>query len=973
MQKKIFYQGFCENLIQNAADFLSFPQSAGSVTDLSDCIAVLPGKNMIRELSRELAKTECGIFPPVMLTPSSFLRFGLPDNNTASDMEQQQIWLSILNDIEPKTYQSLCPVSFQEQNQTLLRNVASDLVTLRRELSRNGHTFASAAEALQETFDSRWQDLAGLEQYFLDRLKQEHLVDPTAEIIAAVNDVSAFSDYKKLILISTPDLPPVAIERLKNILAQTEIEIHIFIAAPDPEETEYKEHFFDEWGQIIPEVWKHHALPVDETHHILHAVNNPAEAAALAAALVQQDGIFDTENTITAIADPAVFPDFEKAFSVFRKEDSGEHLSIYDPAGISIKKLRIVPVLKLLDALGEDTSPATVNLFLRNHDLGVYFAKKAGFASVDRMLAAADHYFLAKMPDKLHSGLPDPKKDHYQEEPATLKKLFDLLQDTHAFFAADNKDVGVQEIRDLLEDIFSAENYPPVRGVAFNSEETEVRKALSAIEKSSMFNSLPCRELLKLLILSLQDQICYPEHEQDSLEICGFLDLPFKSAKNIILCGVNDGLIPEKASPNPFLTDTKRKLLGLPDNDTRYARDCFYLSYLLQNTARDGKKLHLVAWEFNRDLTPARFSPLLFNGCDEELLKRIRTLYPKSREKSVAVPHCGSNTITLQPDFTKTFVKQHTDGTEQLILSVTDFKSFLESPLRAFFNRSEQMNNIDYERLDLDNADFGTVCHAVLEKIKNTFDAAAEDLYKSMEAELASCMKQMFGYPLPILIGIQQDILKKRLYHAAEEIAKSSGEFICIETEWELGGREQNGIPYHDAIIRGTIDRIELSRDRSTLRLIDFKTFSKKKSPAEAHLRTDRQHIQHFSDLQLPLYKLLLPLDDTFWKIHPELNKDNIRIVCGYFCLPTAVTETGYILWDDLSDELMEHADKQVKAIIDNVTEMQKYNICYDDSTKTIPYDNFADILLPDKTQALPTVRFEPFELISWKKAPKKK
>lgn len=966
MSKTLHYKGACEDLLHAAIDFLCPEKDSSGLIDLSDCIVVLPGKNMIRELNRELAKAGQGIFPPEMLTPSSILRFGMDCSKMASDMEQLQIWLSVLNRVNPEDYKELHLDLIGGQDPSLIRHIAADLMKLRNELSRNGHTIASAAAALEETSDaSRWKKLTRLETAFQQGLKDADLTDPTTELLAAVDHTAAFREYRKLFLIATPDLPPIAIKRLKNVLAQTDIHIHIFITAPDPEETDSKEHDFDEWGQIIPEKWKDRALPINDTYHTLHPVKDPAGAAELAAKLVQQHGVFDTEKTITAIADPTVFPDFEKAFSRFRKEDSGEHLSVYDPAGVPMKKLRIVPVLKLLDALGKDTSPATVNLFLRNHDLAAYCVRNAKFNFTDEMLAAADQYFLAKLPDMIHTGLPDPDRDRYQIAPQALKRLFELLIKRHRLFA-DGRETGVKPIRKLLKDIFFAESYPPVLGVAFSSEETEVRNVLSNLERSRMFNDLPCREVLELLILTLQDQVCYPEHEQDALEICGFLDLPFKKADEIVLCGINDGLIPEKTGQNTFLTDTKRTLLGLPDNGTRHARDCFYLCYLLQKTAHEGKKMHLIAWEFNQDRTPARFSPLLFNGSNDELLKRIRDLYPKVEEKTAAPQHYGSSTITLQADFTNAFVKKHSDGTEQLILSVTDFKSFLESPLRAFFSRSEQMNRIDYERLDLDNADFGTVCHAVLEKIKNTFGAEKEDLYKSMEAELASCMKQMFGYPLPVLLEIQQDILKNRLYHSAQKIADDARGFTCIETEWKLGGREQNGIVFHDAVIRGKIDRIEWSKDGRILRLIDFKTFNKKKSPAEEHLHAGRDSL-HFTDLQLPLYKLLLPLDEAFWKTHPELDRNEIRIVCGYFCLPTAVTETGYIMWDDL-DDIMDFAEEQTKEIIDMLKEMQKNNVCYNDSVKTISFDDFADILLPDKEKALPTVTFNPFELVSWQK-----
>ncbi len=967
MPKKIFYKGFDADLIKTAAEFLCSLSHGTQIVDLADCIAVLPGKNMIRTLNCELAKAEHGIFPPLMLTPATLLRFGLDHGvrKTASDMEQLQIWQNVLKTADPAQYRELFNGAFPQQDPALLYSVASDLLALRKELSRNAHTISNAGAFLKEEY-GRWDALNKLEKEFLRQLEEHNLTDPTAEIVSAVDDVSVFRKYKKLVLISTPDLPPVLIRRLKNVLAQTEIEINILIAAPDPETLESKEHLFDEWGQVIPEMWKNYSLPIRETHHHLHAVNNPAAAAELAVVLARNHGIFDTEQTCAAIADPAVFPDFEKAFSRFRKEDSGAGLDIYDPAGIAMKKLRILPVLECLAALGKNSSPETVRLFLRNQDLARFCVKNTGFSSEDQLLAASDQYLLAKLPDMIHPGLPDPGKDRYQSSPEELKKLFALLGELQELFSG-KKENGVTQLRELLKNIFPAENYPPIRAVAFASEETEVRNTLSAMEKSTLFKDLDCAEVLDILIRTLREHTCYPEHTADAMEICGFLDLPFRNAQHIILCGVNDGLIPEKTSQNPYLTDTRRKALGLPDNDSRFARDCFYLTTLLEKTACDDKSLHLISWKFNKDGSTSRFSPLLFHCSGPDLLKRIHALFDGKQEDTLSLPETtGNNRITLQPDFTAAFIRNDRAGNDIFVLSVTDFKVLLECPLRAFFNRSLGMNKIDYDRLDMDNAVFGTVCHSVFEKVKNGFAVDFFKLQDTLRNMLRLHMKQTYGEPLPMLLGIQQEILEKRLYHAAIAIADDSKGFECIETEWKLGGREQNGIPFEGAVIRGTIDRIEVSRDKKTLRLIDFKTFSKKVSPEQTHLHTDRQSMQRFTDLQLPLYKLLLPLDQTFRAAHPELDMDHINIVCGYFCLPTAVTETGYVLWN-IPDEIMERAARQTRELIEVIKTMREQNIYLKNSrTKKISYDNFQGILLPDEKGAIPDTGSQIFIPVEW-------
>ena len=91
---------------------------------------------------------------------------------------------------------------------------------------------------------------------------------------------------------------------------------------------------------------------------------------------------------------------------------------------------------------------------------------------------------------------------------------------------------------------------------------------------------------------------------------------------------------------------------------------------------------------------------------------------------------------------------------------------------------------------------------------------------------------------------------------------------------------------------------------------------------------------------------------------------EHINIICGYFCLPTAVTETGYALWNDLSDDIMESAKSQTCRFINAIKIMQERNFCIDDFT-SVAYDDFKNILLPDKELAMPDILFHQDSLIS--------
>ena len=123
------------------------------------------------------------------------------------------------------------------------------------------------------------------------------------------------------------------------------------------------------------------------------------------------------------------------------------------------------------------------------------------------------------------------------------------------------------------------------------------------------------------------------------------------------------------------------------------------------------------------------------------------------------------------------------------------------------------------------------------------------------------------------------------------------------------------------------IDRIDRHRRDGRLRVMDYKTFEKLKTPAEMHLGSCRQDTPAYAqvdvfgdrgrvwrkawqDIQLPLYREALIASGSY---------DANQIELGYFILPRAIGETGFQPWGDyttaLHDSAMTCADGVLAAI----------------------------------------------------------
>lgn len=944
--KEIFFLGSNRDAAQSVAQHLcaDLPENTDS-GDLSDTLVLLPGKQAIRSVTNVLAQFRKILLAPAFTTASSFRRMGIPFYGKAPcPLEKKILWMQVLEEVSPGEYPELFPDDFIKNPRTL-SSLADPILALYNELETGygALDFAKANELLQGT-DRNFPALARLEKRYREKLEAHSFTEMLHQEFDPLEEACFFLKYRRIVVAASPDLPPFVREKLIRLQQNFELlssrgnavpVFQICITAP-----ESWCDCFDSWGCLIPEQWSNVMLPFRPG--TIHAVPDVREMADLALRLSltgnrKEDGTvhweLDCANTALAVTHPAFFPDLEKAYSGIRTEE-GACVELYNPDGVSMKNLRLVPFCRSLCALleGEKISFEALRAFLRQECVLEYFAGKYHI-SADSILKALDVYFLIRKPDEISlQDLPDPEDlaslgwNHYSSRETACRDLGCLLK---VFICIGSfldrlreKGAFAENLRFLCTEIFSMEFYPDKHSISLDSEAACFREILSGLEKSPLFTALEPVEALRLFTEELSREKLYTEHPETSLEITGFLDMPFRKVTRVILCGMSEGLLPERSNTTGYLNDELRKTLLLPDSDSKYARDCFYVRWLLDRT---GGNVHFISPKTNTDHSLLGFSSFYFSGLKnpEEILKRCGVLFGNYPVPEKGLP--GKKIpFYAQADLTKAF---NSDG--KILLNVTSFSSLLSGYLCAALSDIYSMGETAYDFPELDAAVQGTVVHAALQKF-----ILSEEEFRSFRGEdparknevLENSFEVLYnlflsevtfrcGRLLPLLPRIQTERWRMRLRKTAEKLLE--GSCPVLEREWKLNGG--NGIVWKEENVRikGTIDRIEYDRENNLLRLIDFKTGSAF-DPALAHIAGNPGR---FINLQLPLYKMLLRQDPLFRKKYPDLDMENIQILCGYFSLSSVIGDIGYHFWTDM-DLYDPAAEQTVDQVIRSVKKM---------------------------------------------------
>jgi len=294
---------------------------------------------------------------------------------------------------------------------------------------------------------------------------------------------------------------------------------------------------------------------------------------------------------------------------------------------------------------------------------------------------------------------------------------------------------------------------------------------------------------------------------------------------------------------------------------------------------------------------PLRPSRLLLLCPDEELPGRVRHLFRAPAPAGPPLPWTRAWTLTPP-------VRASTKR-----ISVTALRNWLECPFRFYLQRVLHMEEVDPAKSEMDQLDFGNLCHAALEAmgLDPVLTACTDPklLRDFLVAEIDRQVRKKFGDQLSLPLVVQLESARQRLGWLAEvQAAEQAAGWRIVAVEKKIT------VLIEGFEVVAKIDRIDRHQSTGAVRVLDYKTSDRAVDPADAHLSSPSKRrpsplwaqveyegkAKVWKDLQLPLYLHALAAE------YPTLQE------CGYFNLPKAAADTRLFWWDPYSPDLQASA-----------------------------------------------------------------
>ena len=769
----------------------------------------------------------------------------------------------------------------------------------------------NAGESVETRF-CRFAEFRELEKRYLrtlDRLAGG-LPDPAVALLEAAEHPSPPETAERIVLIDCADLAGAPRRWLEN----SETAVECWINAPEA----YREHF-DDFGCPEPEFWNTTPIALDVDSR-LRVVPRPDQQAKKILELL---AAAPEPPAAVAVLDPEVAAALETAAVLASGAPGGGRIpKIFVPREIPLSELPWSRLLAAILRLDGDGTVAAAAAVWRSPLFADYAADVAGVADLESALRLLDElrqeHFVddAGFLDKLLEGRSGGGVDELKKLAALRREWRRRLADaanpmTEAFY--------------ILAEIGNAHRF---RHLDLDLSDGEVRQLRQIVAELA---GVPQRRTLLPVLLRRRlaaTRIRLREAPPDAVDAVGFLEIPWRDIRTVLIAGFNDAGFSSGSGDDLFLPDAAREQLGMITREKRRAADALRFKALTES-----RDLHLICGRSSQsgeNLLPAR---LLFQCAADELPRRIAAVF---RDTLVEEPPARGFAVP-------TFLPRRAAPRR---MRITGFKSYFECPFTFYLEQVLGLRNCDPEPPELDAAGFGSLAHDVLKNCPRGKVPSEEALAGMMDALLKRQIKTAFGDAPPALVRLQCEMLADSLkYFSAAQFSESAAGWRIVATElpvrvvWgELYRAVFPDAPaekWRDGVtLSGRIDRLDFrSGDDGTdeLRVLDYKTSPKGSSPADTHLaakppewgasaryaleRASGRSVRacYWADLQLPLYVLLVR--------HVLRGKDGIpdagRVSAGYFDLPLEMTRTGVLPFAELElPGVLDSAAKCADAVL---------------------------------------------------------
>ena len=892
--QRLFW-GWEAPVLDQAVALLCRDWDSARALDLSNTLLLVPNGEAGRRLREALAVTTnqtgtAAIVPHLWLPEQALLpqtrRF-----EAATPVQAQMAWQRALECVPLDSLTALFPKPPTSSGWGWQAETARMLAELKMLLGTGGLTFADTANhAAAQRDAARWQDLAKIERAYFAELAQAKVADAQVLKRRHAHEPALPEGVRRIVVLASPDLPPLLDAWIAGC-AKRGLQVVIAIQAPQS-----MAHTFDACGRPLPECWGEDAgssLPFQDEQ--IHVARDPATQAALTLDLMRE--LVPTGRTALGVCDAEVG-------SLLLEKLTLEDARSFEPGGVPVQREGLWHVLDCFRVLLSTGAWRAFAALLRIE--AFRDAVIPGNASTAALLREADDFASEHLPVTVPHALELPLAD--------CPALLPAVENTVALLDALRRLSPAQAARTLILKLLGNHDFNPE--APGDRERTELATEWLRISEeleleARRFGLQPQAE--DALALSLdclaQSRLSEPRGDID-LVLQGWLELLWEKAPNLIVTGLNEEHVPGIFISHPFLPDSLRKALGLPCQNTRFARDAFILAALAQQRLDKRGRLRLLCGQWSEDGDALRPSRLLFLCEDAVLPQRVAHLFPKEEDQPSAAEPPRTLAWKLQPDWSAKPIET---------ISPSRLREYLSCPFRYYLSCTKSMSAVETGKRELDAAEFGNLIHHAFHRL--SLDAGMRDC--THERQIAECLenaarervREVYGRRPAPLITLQLESILQRLKKAAEIEARNRQEgWQCVDAELLIGG-EEDATPFKiaEARLRGRIDRVERHVDGS-LRIVDFKSSDKPRTPQEAHVKvitsrtklTEEDEWKCFDlpdgkrgmwlDLQLPLYAAAL-----------KLRGQDVTSV-AYFALPKSIQDTAILPWEGLDAALIDAA-----------------------------------------------------------------
>lgn len=838
----------------------------GGKLDLSKQIFVFSASRALRQFENLLAaETEKRIakgiidadwVPPETITIGALPElFYVPRKPFANRCAELFAWRGALREVAEKNpggMKALFP-SFPENGDFSKEVELAEMVArLHFDLASEGLNFSAPTKTISIPLEvQRWQVLYEIEQAYLNILDRTGLCDRQTERKNAVTS-KRFAADRLIRLVGIVDMDQIQ----KEILDQISDNVTAYISAPK----ETPEDLFDPYGCILPDAWESRDIPIPE--EVLIQLPTPVKEGETAALYVRHFGMnsaesFDPSLVSVTVPDPETIP--------FLKESLAD--------------------LGLTGIFGGGTPASENRVFLLLRATGDYlhtklfedFATWVRHPDVERALVRLDPElektdWLSRLDNYQRNYIPQilrlPRETETQStETGTLSRLFaaaarllaPLREKDRSDDAASSNDPAAADLKIDFSPFFDSVSgnsapisaYPAILSEFLlqfypdgEAEETEpeidrqVDEALKILYRTfdeasalppELCMTLFCDQAITFFLNRTSASQIPPAPQETSVPLLGWLDSFCDEAPNLIITGLNNGIVPENIAGDVFLPNTARQQLVIKDNQRRYVRDAYFLSAIL---ASRNVRILFARRSLNEDpLLPSR---LLLTGEPAQIARRILRLFDSSAESTFPAelsPPSAAPKSDESRNSAAVFMPPILQMTEPLpeTMSVTDFADFLNSPYVYFLRKALKLETITDGNLELDFGMFGSIVHNVLN------DFGKSDVRESTdEKEIADYLSKQLDLKLAELkrrnpagtVILQGEMMRSRLKGFARWQAdwRKAGSRI-VWTEISPSSPVYLKGDFTPTRLKGRIDRIDYNEKLDRWFVFDYKTY----------------------------------------------------------------------------------------------------------------------------------------------------